>query len=193
MNQENNGNNTLLNSAKAERNAKIFIISASIAIPVVVAVLNMMPKIQAGSGELRTWLNELPRLNALLNGTTALILISAYVAIRKKKIVLHKRLMTGALVLSILFLCSYVSYHATTDSTAFPVGAPNRDLYIVILLSHIFLSAIIVPLVLISYSRALAQKFDRHKKIARITMPIWLYVAITGVVVYLMISPYYPF
>ena len=178
---------------RAEKNAKIFIISASIAIPVVVAILNLMPKIQAGSGELRNWLNELPRFNALLNGTTALLLLSAFAAIRSKNIKLHKRLMTSALVLSILFLLSYVTFHATTESTPFPIGAPHRETYITILITHIFLSAIVVPLVLISYTRALAEKFDKHKKIARITLPIWLYVAITGVIVYLMVSPYYPF
>ena len=182
-----------IGSTKAERNAKIFIITASFAIPGIVIILNMMPKIQAGSGELRTWLNELPTLNATLNGATALILILAFAAIRVKKINTHKRLMTIALGLSILFILSYVSYHATSESTPFPPGAPYRDIYIFILLTHIFLSAIVVPLVLISYTRALAEKFDKHKKLARITLPIWLYVAITGVIVYLMISPYYPF
>lgn len=192
MNQANK-TNPVIGSSKAEKNAKIFIITASIAIPVIVVILNMMPKIQAGSGSLRSWLNELPTVNATLNGTTALLLIAAFAAIRAKNIKLHKRLMTTALALSILFILTYVTYHATTESTPYPIGAPNRDIYIIILLSHIFLSAIVVPLVLISYSRALAEKFDKHKKLARITLPIWLYVAITGVIVYLMISPYYPF
>ena len=192
MNQENK-TNPVIGSAKAEKTAKIFIITASIAIPVIVIILNMMPKIQAGSGDLRTWLNQLPTLNATLNGATALLLISAFAAIRGKNIKLHKRLMTTALALSILFILSYVTYHATTESTPYPQGAPNRDIYIFILLTHIFLSAIVVPLVLISYTRALAEKFDKHKKLARITLPIWLYVAVTGVIVYLMISPYDPF
>lgn len=188
----NNQNKPASNPA-AEKRARIFVLVASLGIPLAVTILYFMPKIQPGSGELREWLNKLPLLNATLNGTTALLLVAAFAAIRRKNIKLHKRLMTVALALSILFLLSYIAYHATTESTRFPEDAPYRELYVYILLTHIFLSAIVVPLVLISYTRALAETFDRHRKIARVTLPIWLYVAVTGVVVYLMISPYYPF
>lgn len=177
----------------AEKRARIFVITASLAIPIVVTILYFMPKIESGSGELRSFLNLLPKINAIINGTTALLLVGAFLAIRKKNIKLHKRLMTSALALSIVFLVCYVSYHSTTNSTKFPLDNPLRGLYAIILLTHILLSAIVVPLVLISYTQALAEHYDRHRKIARITLPIWLYVAITGVVVYLMISPYYNF
>lgn len=175
----------------SERTARIFIWTASLAIPVVVAILYFMPKVEAGG--MRSFLNNLPLFNALCNGTTALLLIFAFLAIRRKNIVLHRRLMTGALALSLAFLVSYVAYHATSETTIFPKDHPLRGLYVIILLTHIALSAIVVPLVLISYTRALAQRFDRHRRIARITLPIWLYVAVTGVIVYLLIQPYYPF
>jgi len=175
----------------SERTARIFIWSASLAIPAVVTLLYFMPKVEAGA--MRELLNHLPLFNAICNGTTAVVLVLAFVAIRKGKILLHRGLMTGALSLSLAFLVSYVSYHATSESTKFPEEHSLRSIYLLILTTHILLSAIVVPLVLVSYTRALARKFDRHRKIARITLPIWLYVAITGVVVYFMISPYYPF
>lgn len=182
----------MVNTA-AQKKARIFVITASLAIPVVVALLYFMPKLESGNESVRQFLNQLPMLNAIINGTTAVLLILAFLAIKNKNITLHKRLMTSALALSIIFLVFYVSYHSTTDSTKFPKDNPLRGLYAFILLTHILLSAIVVPLVLISYTRALAERFDKHRKIARITLPIWLYVAITGVVVYWMISPYYNF
>jgi putative membrane protein len=177
----------------AEKRAKIFIWVASLAIPIVVAILYVMPKIPAGEGALRDFLNYLPLFNALCNGSTAVILVLALVAIKKKNMKLHRNLMTSALGLSLLFLVSYVGYHATSESTLFPKDNPMKWLYYIILLTHISISAIIVPLVLISYSRALAQRYDKHRKIAKITWPLWFYVAVTGVIVYLMISPYYGF
>lgn len=177
--------------AISERTARIFIWTASLAIPVVVTILYFMPKVEAGS--MRALLNGLPLFNAICNGTTAVVLVAAFMAIRKKNVELHKRLMTGALALSLAFLVSYIAYHATSESTIFPKDNPLRALYVFILLSHILLSAIVVPLVLISYTRALARRFDKHRRIARWTLPIWIYVAVTGVIVYLMISPYYPF
>lgn len=187
----NQANNTADQTA-LERKAKLFIWVVSIAIPVVVTILYYMPKIEAGSG-FREFLNHLPLFNALNNATTAVVLLLALMAIRRKNLDLHKKLMTGALVLSALFLVSYVMYHSTSDSTAFPKESPLRGFYLFILFTHILISAVIVPLVLITYSRALAQRFDKHKKLAKITWPLWFYVALTGVIVYLMISPYYPF
>jgi putative membrane protein len=99
--------------------------------------------------------------------------------------------MTTAIALSLAFLVMYVAYHMTTDSTKFGGEGIIRPIYFFILFSHILLSIAVIPLVLITYVRALAERFDRHKKIAKITFPIWLYVAVTGVIVYLMISPYY--
>ena len=105
----------------------------------------------------------------------------------------HKALNTAALALSALFLVSYVSFHLLTESTRFGGEGPIRTVYFVILVSHILLSAAIVPLALFSYARGLAGDVERHRRIARITMPMWLYVTATGVIVYLMISPYYPY
>lgn len=172
-----------LNSPKV----KTLIIVLSIVVPVLVAILYLLPK----NFEVGEEVYYLPMLNAVLNGTTTLVLIFAFFAIKNKNIILHKKLMLSALVLSILFLLSYVTYHSLTDSTSYGGEGIMKTIYLVILFSHIILAIVIVPLVLITFSRALTQKFDQHKKIARITLPLWLYVTITGVIVYLMISPYY--
>lgn len=187
------GTQTDISDSLSKRKARIFIITSSIAIPVVVTILHFMPRVEAGSGSLRSFLNFLPTFNAIINGLTTAVLIAAFIAIIKKRILLHQRLMTTALVFSILFLLSYISYHATTKHATFPADHPMRTFYFIILNTHIVLSAVVVPMVLISFSRALARRYDRHRRIARITLPIWLYVTITGVVVYLMISPYYDF
>lgn len=170
---------------KSENPYKSLIVFISIVLPIAVAVLYVLPKTET------TLFSFLPLLNAIINGTTFLILISALVAIKNKNIVLHKRLMWTALVLSVVFLLSYVLYHATTPSTSFGGEGTIKYIYFFILLTHILLSAIVVPLVLLTLVRALAEKFDQHRKIAKITLPIWLYVTLTGVLVYLMISPYY--
>lgn len=136
-------------------------------------------------------LSFLPPIYATINGLTAVLLITAIVAIKNGKRVLHERLMKTAIACSVAFLIMYVAYHMTADSTKFGGEGAVKYIYFFILITHIILSVVIIPLVLITYVRALAKKFDKHKKIAKITFPIWLYVAITGVVVYLMISPYY--
>lgn len=159
----------------------------SIIIPIVVAILYLTPK----DFEVGEEVYYLPALNAWINAITSMVLVLAYLAIRKGERVLHQRLMLTALVLSVLFLLSYVSYHSLTESTVFGGEGWIKTVYYFVLISHILLAVAIVPLVLITFSRALAQKFDKHKKIARVTLPLWLYVTITGVVVYLMISPYY--
>jgi putative membrane protein len=118
-------------------------------------------------------------------------LVFALIAIKQGKIELHKKLMTSCLVFSASFLVLYVIYHITSDSTKYGGEGTIKIIYLFILITHILLSIAIIPLVLFTYVRALAAKFDKHKKLARITWPIWFYVAITGVIVYLMISPYY--
>lgn len=170
---------------KADNPYKSLIILLSIVVPVAVAVLYVLPKTET------TLFSFLPLLNATINGTTFFILIAALVAIKNKNVVLHKRLMWTALILSVLFLLSYVLYHATTPSTSFGGEGTIKYVYFFILLTHILLSAIVVPLVLLTLVKALAEKFDQHRKLAKITLPIWLYVTLTGVLVYLMISPYY--
>ncbi|MDZ4823228.1 MAG: DUF420 domain-containing protein [Flavobacteriales bacterium] len=183
--------NSEIKNFSAERKAKRFVILASIFIPVAVTALYFLPKPGHVPASLRPVLNNLPSFNAIVNGTTAVVLVAAFIAIRRKNITLHRRLMTSALVLSVLFLLSYITYHFTMQHTSHGGEGTIKTVYLTVLLTHILCSIIIVPLVLISYTRALAQRFDRHRKIARITLPIWIYVAVTGVIVYLMISPYY--
>lgn len=179
--------------AKSEKKYTPLIIGISLLLPIVVSILYFLPEMDAVGPELRSWLNKLPMLNASLNGTATVVLIGGVIAIKNGNIQLHKKLMSSAILLSVIFLISYVAYHLTTKSTSYGGEGFMRTLYFVILISHILLSAAIVPMVLVTYVRALSERFDRHRKIARITLPLWLYVTITGVVVYLMISPYYPF
>jgi putative membrane protein len=166
-----------------------FIIAVSIVIPVVVAILFGVKLKDFGYNV--EPLSFLPPVYAAINGVTAIVLVAAVMAIKKGNRKLHERLMTSAIALSIAFLVMYVAYHMTADSTKFGGEGVVRYVYFFILVTHILLSIAVIPLVLITYVRTLASKFDKHKKIAKITFPIWLYVAVTGVVVYLMISPYY--
>lgn len=136
-------------------------------------------------------LDFLPPIYATINGITAVLLIAAVIAIKNGKRVLHERLNTLAIICSVLFLVMYVAYHMTSDSTEFGGEGMIRYVYYFILISHILLSIAIIPLVLVTLMRAKLGEFTAHKKIAKITFPLWLYVAITGVIIYLMISPYY--
>jgi putative membrane protein len=133
----------------------------------------------------------LPPIYASINALTAIILIFAVVAIKKGNRVLHEKLNKFAIFLSVVFLVMYVLYHMTSDSTKVGGEGIEKTIYFIILISHIILSVVVIPFVLITYVRARLGKFEAHKKIAKITFPLWLYVAVTGVVVYLMISPYY--
>jgi putative membrane protein len=165
------------------------IVLVSVVIPVVVAILFNV-KLKDLGYDVEP-LSFLPPIYATINGITAVVLIAAVLAIKNGNRKLHERLMTFAIVLSLAFLVMYVAYHMTSDSTKFGGEGAVRLVYFVLLISHIILSIAVIPLVLISYVRALAAKFDQHKKIAKITFPIWLYVAVTGVIVYIMIAPYY--
>ena len=161
------------------------ITAVSVLIPVVVAILFTVRLPNVAS------LDFLPPIYAGINALTALILVIAYVAIRQKNIKLHEKLMKIAIALSLVFLVMYVAYHMTADPTPFGGEGIVRQVYYFILISHILLSVGIIPMVLITYVRAISKRFADHKKISVITFPIWLYIAVTGVVVYLMISPYY--
>lgn len=172
-----------------EKKYKSWIILLSIVIPVAVAALFTV-KLKDFGLDVEP-LTFLPPVYATINGLTAVVLILAVRAIKNGNRKSHERLMKTAIGLSVLFLLMYVAYHMTSDSTSFGGEGAIRYVYFFILITHIALSIIIIPLVLFTYVRALAERFDKHKKLARITFPIWLYVAITGVVVYLMISPYY--
>ena len=177
------------NNQISEKKYNIWITILSIIIPVAVAILFKI-KLKDFGYNVQP-LSFLPSIYATINGITALLLISALIAIKNGKRKTHEYLMKTAIGLSVLFLVLYVAYHMTTDSTKYGGEGIMRTVYFVILISHIGLSIIVIPLVLTTYVKALSQQFDKHKKIARITFPIWLYVAITGVIVYLMISPYY--
>ena len=157
----------------------------SVAIPLVVAVLFgvRLPNVEP--------LSFLPPIYAGINGLTALLLLLALWAIKSGKRSLHQRLMTTCIALSLLFLAMYVAYHMTSDSTPYGGTGALRYLYFFILISHILLSIVVIPLVLKTYAKAYLKDFSGHRRLARITFPVWLYVAVTGVVVYLMIAPYY--
>jgi putative membrane protein len=136
-------------------------------------------------------LSFLPPIYASINGLTAILLILAVQAIRNKNRARHELLMKLCIGLSSLFLVMYVAYHITSESTAFGGAGVIRYVYYFILISHIILSVTVIPFVLFTFSRALAGNFETHRALAKFTFPIWLYVAVTGVIVYIMISPYY--
>ena len=135
--------------------------------------------------------SDLPALNAALNGIATVFLVAGYACIRARKIAAHRASMLAAVVTSALFLLSYVVYHANAGSKPFPGTGPIRAVYFIILITHIILAAAIVPMVLVTLARALKQRFDRHAAIARRTFPIWLYVSVTGVVIYVMLYRLY--
>ncbi len=131
------------------------------------------------------------RINALLNSAVTIILVAALVAVKQQKYVWHKRLMFVAIGLSAVFLISYIAHHLLSAQTLYGGTGWMRTVYFIILITHIFLAAIILPFILFTAYRAMTAEWPAHKKIARITWPIWFYVAVSGVLVYLMISPYY--
>lgn len=189
-----------MEAIKSEKKQNKIIILLSIIIPLAVAALFTVriPGVER--------LGFLPPIYATTNAITAILLVFAVLQIKKGNRVLHEKIIKIAMLLSILFLLLYVTYHATADATKF--GDTNYDglvseaeklatgksayFYYFLLITHIILSIIVIPFVLITYVRAANGKFKQHKKIAKYTFPLWLYVATTGVVVYLMISPYYP-
>lgn len=177
------------NNTISEKKYNTWIVILSVAIPLVVALLFGVNLRKLGYDVAP--LSFLPPIYATINGITAVILVWAVVSIKNGKRKLHENLMKTAIALSVAFLAMYVAYHMTSIETKFGGVGFIRPVYFFILITHISLSIIIIPLVLVTYVRALSQRFDRHKKIAKITFPIWLYVAVTGVIVYLMISPYY--
>lgn len=168
-----------------EKKYKRIIVALSIVIPLAVATLfrisipNVAP------------LSFLPPIYASINALTAVLLVASVVAIKKGNRKLHEQLNIVALICSALFLLMYVAYHMTSNSTPFGGQGVIRYVYFFILITHILLSIVVIPFVLITFMRGRLGKFESHKKIAKITFPLWLYVAVTGVIVYIMISPYY--
>lgn len=161
------------------------IIVVSILIPVVVAVLSRVriPNIAP--------LDMLPPIYAIINGATAILLVVAVMQIKRRNKRKHQVLMKINILLSLLFLIMYIAYHVTSEMAIYGGEGIIRYVYYFILASHIILSGILVPLVLFTYKHAALGEYLKHRKLAKITFPIWFYVAVTGVVVYLMISPYY--
>ncbi len=168
-----------------EKKYKKFITIVSIVIPIAVAALFRIkiPDVEP--------FYFLPPIYATINGITAILLVVSVLAIKKGNKKLHEKLNTTAIICSVLFLILYIMYHMTSNSTAFGGEGMIKYIYYFILITHILLSIIIIPFVLFTFMRAKLGQFKEHRKIAKITFPLWLYVAITGVVVYLMISPYY--
>ena len=178
-----------MNNLSKERNYKKIITALSIIIPIAVAALFSINLKRLGFDV--EPLSFLPPIYATINGITAITLIGAVIAIKNGNRKVHEQLNTFAIACSLAFLLMYIAYHITSDSTKFGGAGIIKYLYYFILITHILLSIIIIPLVLTTYMYAKLGDFERHKKIAKKTFPLWLYVAITGVVIYLMISPYY--
>ena len=168
----------------SKRYSKLIVL-VSILVPVIVAILFTvrLPNVAP--------LDFLPPIYAAINALTAIILIAAYIAVRNKKFKLHESLTKTAIAFSLVFLLMYVAYHMTSEPTPFGGEGVVKYVYYFILISHILLSIGIIPMVLVTYVRAISKRFADHKKISVITFPIWLYIAVTGVIVYLMIAPYY--
>jgi putative membrane protein len=176
------------NLAKEKKYKKIITI-LSIIIPLAVAALFGV-NLRSLGFDVKP-LTFLPPIYATINGLTAVLLIAAVLAIKKGNKKLHEQLNTIAIACSLVFLLLYIGYHMTSDSTKFGGEGAIKYVYYFILITHIVLSIIVIPFVLTTYMRAKLGNFPKHKKIAKITFPLWLYVAVTGVIVYLMISPYY--
>lgn len=185
-----------------QKNLTIPIIIVSVAVPLAVAILILVPSSHVHYG-FNT--SSLPLFHAILNSTTAILLLSSLYFIRHGRILAHKTANLTAVALSAIFLISYVIYHSSNPAVLYgdlnhdgvlsteekAAAGPIRYVYYVILISHIVLSAVIIPFVLFTLTRAFQGRFDKHKKLARITWPLWLYVAVSGVVVYLMVNKYY--
>lgn len=169
---------------------KLFII-VSILIPVVVAVLLFIPKGEISDSS--RWVYSLPFFNAVINTLTSILLVLGVVFVKTNRITFHKRSMISAFFLGAIFLVFYVIYHSYAPSTRFGGEGVVRYVYYFFLITHILLAIVVVPLVLSAIYFAVSRKIDQHKRIVKFTFPVWLYVSVTGVIVYVMISPYYPF
>jgi len=174
-------------------NKSAFTITAVLSAVVVLLVALMFTGVFSFSGNIPSFIYRLPLLHAILNGTTAVLLVLSLLAIKAKKVETHKKLNLTAFSLSALFLVSYVIYHSAVPSTSFGGEGALKYIYLTILITHILCSIIVLPLVLTSFWFGLSEQIERHRKIVRIAFPVWLYVAITGVLVYVLISPYYTY
>ncbi len=181
--------NMSIENLQEEKKYNKWIVALSVIIPLAVAALFGI-KLKDFGIDVEP-LTFLPPIYAAINAVTAIVLVYAVISIKKGQRKQHENLMKFAITLSVLFLLMYVAYHMTSDSTKFGGEGAIKYIYYFILITHIVLSVAVIPFVLITYVRAITNNFERHKKIAKITFPLWLYVAVTGVIVYIMISPYY--
>ena len=172
---------------KNDKTAKVLIYTVSF---VVFAAVVLLSKIKL-TLDLPFSPHVFATVSAIINSLVALLLVAGLVTVKQKKYELHKKIMITAIVLSVLFLLSYIAHHLLTDETKFGGEGMIRTIYYVILLTHIPLAGIILPFILFTAYRALIGEYEAHKKLTRITWPVWFYVAVTGVIVYWMISPYY--
>lgn len=172
---------------KNDVRARSLIIAVSIIVFAAIVVLSKIKlDVQLGFDE-----HLFARINAVINSTVSILLLAGLVAVKNKKYLLHKRIMITAIILSCLFLVSYICHHLFTGETKFGGEGTIRYIYYFILGTHIVLAGIILPFILFTAYRAMIGEWVKHRKLSKITWPIWLYVAVTGVVVYFMISPYY--
>jgi putative membrane protein len=175
-------------------NDKLFYrIAIGLSVIVFLLVIALNKRVLNPPAEFPSFIYNFPMFNALINGTCSILLIASFRAIKQKKIALHKKLNITTFILSALFLMLYVTYHFFVPETKHGGEGLVKTIYLIILLFHIVLAAAVLPLILISFYYALNNKVEKHKRIVRFTFPVWLFVTISGVIVYLMISPYYPF
>ncbi len=173
---------------KSNKKAAAFIGIIAVVVPALVALLMLLPQTSRPEG---INVSFLPKLHAIINSLTAVALVTGYYFIRKGNRQYHRYAMWTAFVLSAIFLTSYVIYHTFAESTKYGGDGALRYIYFFILISHILLSMLIVPMVLFSIYYGITNQLARHRKLSRYTFPVWLYVAVTGVLVYILISPYY--
>jgi putative membrane protein len=172
---------------KNDKKAGALIITLSVIVFVAVALLSRL-KLEVDLG---FDVHIFATLNAIINSTVSILLLAALVAVKNRKYLMHKKLMLAAMVLSVLFLVSYIAHHLLSDPTSYGGEGTLKTLYYILLITHIFLAAVILPFILYTVYRGLTGEFARHKKMGKMTWPVWFYVSVSGVLVYLMISPYY--
>jgi len=171
----------------------VFRVIAGVSFFVFITVIVLNRKVLPRPDDIPDFVYFLPAFNALINGTCSVLLLTSLFFIKQKNIAIHRRLNISTFILSSVFLLSYITYHYLAEETIFPKDNSLRPVYLTILISHIILAALVLPLVLISFYFGLTNQLKKHRKIVRWTFPVWLYVTVSGVIVYLMISPYYRF
>lgn len=172
---------------KNDKAARWFIVTVSLVVFAAVVLLSRVKlEVELGFDE-----HLFAKFNAIVNSAVSVLLVWGLVTVKQRKYALHRRIMVAAIILSCMFLVSYICHHLFTGSTEFGGEGAIRYIYFIILITHVILAGIILPFILFTAYRALTAEWGKHRRLAKITWPVWLYVSITGVVVYLMISPYY--